>query len=56
MFNVIELGEFDPLAFYNLGAVVTLGGNRYINLISSSGKGSNNPLSDTYAWAPFKYA
>jgi hypothetical protein len=56
VFNVVELGDFDPLAFYNLGAVVTSDGNRYINLINSTGTGSNNPISDTYAWAPFSYA
>ena len=56
VFNVIELGDFDPLAFYHLGSVVTSDGNRYINLISSRGTGSNNPISDTYAWAPFEYA
>jgi len=55
-FNVIELGDFDPLAFYHLGSVVTSNGNRYINLISSTGTGANNPISDTYAWAPFNYS
>ena len=55
-FNVVELGDFDPLAFYHLGAVVTSNGERYINLISSTGKGANNPISDTYAWASFNYA
>jgi hypothetical protein len=56
VFNVIELGDFDPLAFYHLGSVITSNGNRYINLISSTGTGANNPISDTYAWAPFNYA
>jgi len=65
-FRFADLGEYDSASSYTIGNIVSFGVvdettklknmKRFVNLVVIPGKKLNNPITDIYAWAPFKYA